>query len=582
MSNPANILIIDDDPVIRRLVVKTLQKEGMNTTDVSNGTEGAKVFREGRFDVVLLDVIMPNGLDGYATCAKIREQETGKHTPVLMMTGLEDVESVNRAFEVGATDFVSKPINIPLLGHRIRYVLRAANTTQSLLDSERRLHHLAYFDSLTSLPNRTFFQEHVQIMIALAQRQQLKLSILFLDIDGFKRINDTLGHHLGDQVLQEAGNRLRNCLRDSDTLIRMDNTDKASVSLARLGGDEFTVLLPSIKRNEDAAVVAERIRLALAQPYLLQDQELYTTTSIGISIYPVDGDNQMELLKNADLAMYHAKREGGNCFRYFSPDMTGAAKRRLVLTNHLHKAIELNELELHYQPQLDLETGKYCGLEALLRWNCQELGRISPAEFIPLAEETNLIIRIGEWVLREACFQAKSWRDQNVTLGRMAVNVSAKQLLHRGFISQVINALSDSGLEPNALELEVTESALIFEEAAILETLNTFKKMGIQLSIDDFGTGYSSLNRLMNFPIDCLKIDQSFIRDLELNSAKAAIVAAIIQMAEGLSMSVIAEGVETQGELDFVKNRQCKQVQGYLLCRPLPSTQVEEFLKAQA
>jgi diguanylate cyclase len=585
MSNQANILIIDDDPVIRRLVVKTLQKEGMNTTDVSNGTEGAKAFREGRFDAVLLDVIMPNGLDGYATCAKIREQETGKtgkHTPVLMMTGLDDVESVNRAFDVGATDFVSKPINIPLLGHRIRYVLRAANTTQSLLDSERRLHNLAYFDNLTGLPNRTFFQEHVQTMIALAQRQQSKLSVLFLDIDGFKRINDTLGHHLGDQVLQEAGNRLKNCLRVSDTLIRMDRTDKDSVSLARLGGDEFTVLLSSIKRNEDAAVVAERIRLALAQPYVLHDQELYTTTSIGISIYPIDGDNEMDLLKNADLAMYHAKREGGNSFRYFSADMTGAAKRRLVLTNHLHKAIELNELELHYQPQLDLETGKYCGLEALLRWNCQELGRISPAEFIPLAEETNLIIRIGEWVLREACFQAKSWRDQNITLGRMAVNVSAKQLLHKGFVSQVLNALSDSGLEPNALELEVTESALIFEEVAILETLNTFKKMGIQLSIDDFGTGYSSLNRLMNFPIDCLKIDQSFIRDLEQNSAKAAIVAAIIQLAEGLGMSVIAEGVETQGELDFVKNRQCKQVQGYLLCKPLPSTQVEEFLKAQA
>ncbi len=581
MPAQAHILIIDDDPLIRRLVSKTLQNEGMQATVAASGEEGLKIFEEGSFDAILLDVMMPNGMDGFATCTKIREQPIGQRIPVLMMTGLDDLDSVNRAFEVGATDFVSKPINIPLLGHRILYTLRASNTTQSLLDSEKRLHHMAYFDNLTGLPNRTFFQEHLQIMIALAQRHQQKLGVLFLDIGGFKRINDTLGHHLGDQVLHEASNRLRKCLRTSDVLSRMDGSPQDNILLARLGGDKFTVLLSSIERDEDAATVGERIRKSIAEPFVIGEHELYMTTSIGISIFPVDGENALDLLKNADLAMHHASRAGGNSYQYFSVNMNEAAIRRLVLDNHLHKAIERNELELHYQPQLDLSTGEYLGVEALLRWNCHELGRISPAEFIPLAEDNSLIIRIGEWVLRTACIQAKSWHDQGLILGRMAVNVSGKQLLHKVFPSLVAKILTETGLEPNALELEVTESALIFDEGVILEVLQSLKKIGVQLSIDDFGTGYSSLSRLMNFPIDCLKIDQSFIRDLEQNPAKAAIVVAIIEMAKGMNMSVIAEGVETPGQLDFIKNRQCKEAQGYLLCRPLPSRQVEEFLRNQ-
>lgn len=581
MSEQAHILVIDDDPLIRRLVAKTLQNEGMQTTVAASGDEGLALFKEHGADAILLDVIMPNGLDGYTTCTQIREQSAGQHIPILMMTGLEDLDSINRAFEAGATDFISKPINIPLLGHRIRYILRAAQTTQSLLDSEKRLHHMAYFDNLTDLPNRTFFQEHLRIMIALAHRHQQKLGVLFLDIDGFKRINDTLGHLMGDQVLQETSNRLRKCLRASDAFTRMGTPPQDGISLARLGGDEFTVLLSSIERNEDAATVAERIRKSLAEPYILGHQEVYTTTSIGISIFPIDGESELELLKNADLAMYYAKRVGGNAYRYFSIHMTDAAKRRLLLDNQLHKALERDELELHYQPQFDLTTGQYCGVEALLRWNCQELGRISPAEFIPLAEDNGLIIQIGEWVLREACLQAKSWQDQNVLLTRMAVNVSGKQLLHKAFPLLVATVLAETGLNPDALELEVTESALIFEEDSVLEVLQALKQIGVQLSIDDFGTGYSSLSRLMNFPIDCLKIDQSFIRDLEQNSAKTAIVTAIIQMAEGMSMNVIAEGIETQDQLEFVKRNNCKEIQGYLLCKPLPSTQVEEFLRDQ-
>jgi diguanylate cyclase (GGDEF)-like protein len=580
MKDQTHIIVIDDDPLIRLVVAMALQAIGLTISEAASGEEGLQLFNQMGADAILLDVMMPNGMDGYATCAAFRNLPGGQHIPVLMMTGLEDLESINHAFEAGATDFITKPINIPLLGHRVRYMLRASHTTYRLVESEQRLHRMAYFDSLTELPNRQFFKEHLQHMIALAKRQKLKLGVLFLDLDGFKRINDTLGHHLGDLVLQATGERLRENIRTSDTLTHTV-TAQGNLSIARLGGDEFTVLLSMIKRNEDAATVAERIRINLAKSLVFDDHELYTTASIGIAIYPDDGETAEELLRNADLAMYYAKRDGGNMYRYFSAKMSETALRRLNLENHLRKAIELDELELHYQPQLDVATGKFCGLEALIRWNCQELGRLSPAEFIPLAEETGLIVGIGEWVLRKACHQAKNWRDQGIPLSSIGVNVSAIQFLHKGFSSLIEAILAETGLEPDVLELELTESVLIHSEDIVLDVLLTLKQIGVQLAIDDFGTGYSSLSRLKNFPIDRLKIDQSFISNLEQDSENAAIAIAVIAMAEGMNMKVIAEGVETVGQLAFLKNMRCAEVQGYLLSRPLSSAKVEEFLLQQ-
>ncbi len=577
MKNQYQIIVIDDDPLIRLVVAMALKAAGLSTVEAESGEEGLCSFKKAGADAILLDVMMPNGMDGFATCKELRKLPGGLHIPVLMMTGLEDLDSINHAFEAGATDFITKPINIPLLGHRVRYMLRASQTTQRLVESERRLHRMAYFDSLTELPNRQFFKEHLQHMIALSERQKLRQGVLFLDLDGFKRINDTLGHHLGDLVLQETGERLRRSIRASDTLVRA-GTDEDGLSIARLGGDEFTVLLSAIERNEDAATVAERIRVNLSQPFNFGDNELYTTTSIGIAIYPDDGNTAEDLLKNADLAMYYAKRAGGNMYQYFTSKMSEAALRRLTLENHLRKAIELEEMELHYQPQLDVATGKFCGLEALIRWNCQELGQLSPAEFIPLAEETGLIVGIGEWVLREACQKAKQWRDQGIPLRRMAVNVSAIQFLHKGFSSLVTTILAETGLEPEVLELELTESVLINEEDIVLNVLKSLKNIGVKLAIDDFGTGYSSLSRLKNFPIDRLKIDQGFVRNIEQDSDNAAIVVAVIAMAEGMDMKVIAEGVETDGQLAFLRNKRCNEVQGYFLSKPLPNSKVEEFL----
>ena len=580
MQDDAHVLIIDDDPLIRILASQALGAVGLKTTVASSAEEGLKLFLEHGADAILLDVVMPDGMDGFVACTQLRSLPGGQHIPVLMMTGLDDLESINRAFESGATDFITKPIKIPLLGHRVRYMLRSANTTMRLLESERRLHRMAYFDSLTELPNRVFFREHLQYMIALAHRQKHKLAVLFLDLDGFKRINDTLGHHIGDLVLQETGNRLRKSLRASDVLIHSGTTEDG-ISLARLGGDEFTVLLSMIERNEGAATVAERIRGNLAQAFTCGDHELYTTSSIGIAIYPEDGESAEELLKNSDMAMYYAKRDGGNNYRYFTNMMTEAALRRLSLENHLRKAIDRLELDLHYQPVFDLARGQFCGVEALLRWNNPELGQISPAEFIPLAEETGLIINIGEWVLRKACLQANDWLKQGIPLGRMAVNISAMQILHKGFASQVDKILRETNLEPHLLELELTETALISDESNVLDVLIALKRIGIQLAIDDFGMGYSSLSRLKNFPIDRLKIDQSFISDIELYSDNGAIATAIIAMAKSMVMKVTAEGVETKGQLAFLEKKDCNEAQGYLLSKPLPAAQIEELLRKE-
>ncbi len=573
-----HILIIDDDSMICMLVAKALKSAGLNVTIASSGEEGIRVFKEKGADAILLDVVMPTGMDGFEACIKIRELPSSQNVPILIMTGADDVESVNHAYEVGATDFITKPINLALLSHRLRYMLRSSETTRSLIESERRMHRMAYFDDLTELPNRLSFKESLQVMISFAQREKHKLAVLFLDIDGFKRINDTLGHHMGDQMIKTIGSRLRKMLRNSDVIVRMGVNEHENISLARLGGDEFTVLLSKIERNEDAAIVAERIREKLETPLILGDQELYTSTSIGISIFPDDGESADEILKNADMAMYHAKRAGGNSYRYFSTQMTEVANRRLMLEKHIHKALGNNEFELHYQPQYDLATEKYCGVEALIRWRNQELGFISPAEFIPLTEETGLIVGIGEWVLRESCRQAKNWHDQGLMI-RMAVNVSARQLRQKDFSEVVAKVVAETDINPELLELEVTESALISEEDNVLEVLQALKKIGVLLAIDDFGTGYSSLSRLKNFPIDRLKVDRSFVNDLEKDTANVAIVTAIIGMANVMNMNVIAEGVETKEQLAIVKTKHCDEVQGYLLCKPLPAPQVEIFLK---
>lgn len=577
MPKPTHVLVIDDDSMIRLLISKALQDEQWQVMVADSGEAGLKHFTEKKYDVVLLDVMMPNGMDGFATCTALRKLPNGALIPIVMMTGLEDIESINLAFELGATDFITKPINFALLRHRVRYMLKASQMTQTLAQSEQHLHRLAYYDSLTELPNRQFFYEHLQQMIALAERQRNKLAVLFLDLDGFKHINDTLGHRVGDLLIQASSLRLHKNIRSSDLVARNEGTQDDNF-LARLGGDEFTLLLSVIERHEDAAIVAERIRASLAEPFVIAGQELFISASIGIAIYPENGNTGDVLLQSADLAMYQAKRDGGNNYCYFSSSMTTIAQRRLQTENHLRKAIEQGELELYYQPQLDIKTGRYEAVETLLRWHSQELGSISPAEFIPLAEESNLIIYIGEWVLREACRQFVSWQKEGIPIARIAVNVSAVQFLHKDFPTLVAEVIAETGIAPSALELELTETSLISDANSITTVLASLKELGIELAIDDFGTGYSSLSRLKDFPIDRLKIDQSFVKDLEVNEGNAAIAIAIIAMAKSMRMKVIAEGVENKAQQTFLEQNHCDELQGYLLSRPLPAKQLKAFL----
>jgi len=576
MPQATRLLIVDDDPLTRTLIGGTLKTMGFDIAEAGDGLECLALFGSEPVDAVLLDVMMP-GMDGFTACAELRKLPQGRHTPIIIMTGLDDLESITHAFEAGATDFITKPINFPLLGHRVRYALKASDTTRRFADSERRLHRLAYFDSLTELPNREFFKEHLHYMVSLAAAKGSPLAVLFLDLDGFKRINDTLGHPLGDKVLRAAAERLRQSLR-AGTAVGWSDRFREGDALARLGGDEFTVLLSRIERAEDASLAAERIRTALGQALKIGGQELYTTTSIGIAVFPEDGGNADELLRNADLAMYYAKRDGGNTHRRFSGQMAAAVLKRMTLENLLRKAIERGELRLHYQPQFNIGNGTVAGAETLLRWTNPELGMVSPAEFIPLAEDTGLIAPIGEWVLRNACAQARAWRDQGLTLPRVAVNVSAVQFLHKGFPDLVTRILEETGLEPRTLELELTESALMRDADSAALALRTLKDIGVQLAIDDFGTGYSSLSRLKQFPIDRLKIDRSFVRDIETDADDAAIAVAIIAMASSMRLEVVAEGVETPGQLEFLRNRGCHEVQGFLLSRPLPAEQIAALL----
>lgn len=383
MQSQANVLIIIADPALRSQVSEAIRSAGLQTSEATSAELGLGLCTQNGADAVILDSSLPGGMDGFAACVAVRALTEAENTPILVVTESEDIGLICRAYEAGATDFMAKPANIPVLVCRLRYLLCTSRQMAGrLLESERRLQRLANYDGLTDLPNRQFFREYLQHMVTLGRRQGLKLAVLFMDLDGFKRLNDTLGHSLGDQVLQAAGERLQMGLRGSDILARTDTSQSGS-SLARLGGDEFTVLLSAIARSEDAATVADRMLANFAQPFHIGGHELYTTTSIGIAIFPEDGGTGDELLKNADLAMYSAKRKGGNQYQYFSPDMTAFALRRHDLERHLRKAIGRGELAMHYQPLIDIALGRYTGMEALLRWDNHELGEVLPEELSP-------------------------------------------------------------------------------------------------------------------------------------------------------------------------------------------------------
>ncbi|MDX1405783.1 MAG: EAL domain-containing protein [Woeseiaceae bacterium] len=675
------VLIADDDGTHRRVLRSVLEKAGFRVETAEDGRQALEIFDDKAPDVVLLDIEMPE-LDGFSVCEEIRARESLRETPIFIITGREDDDAVERAYSLGATDFLNKPIGLAVLPHRIRYVLRTSTSLNDLrgliraipdlifvvnehgevqeglsrgdathtqqiqalstaskvnfypcenddaaracikraletgktqvhehtleaLDihletrfvnrdqntvlaivrditerkkSEDRIFNLAYFDELTALPNRQLFGQSLERTIEKAQRDDEKFAVLFVDLDRFKRINDTLGHSVGDELLKDVARRLEKCIRATDSISRIEAFNE-EVQLARLGGDEFVIQLYGIESEETVATIATRIINVLTPPFSCEGHQFVVTPSIGVALYPQDGTSAEELLMNADSAMYRAKFAGRNNFQFFSETMRSKSLHRLDLENEIRKALDNNQFQLHYQPKADAESWTLVGAEALLRWNHPERGFIQPAEFIPVAEETGLIVPIGQWVLREACKQAKIWTNAPFGNIAVAVNISSHQFQSDSLIDDVLGAALSAGIDPKSLELEITESVLLQDVENTLVALNTLKRAGISLSVDDFGTGYSSLSYLKRFPIDTLKIDRSFVKDIHLDQDDAAICAAILAMARQLGLNVVAEGVETKEQLEFLRHHGCNQIQGFLCSKPLSAQQFDVLLR---
>jgi diguanylate cyclase (GGDEF)-like protein len=557
------IVVADDDRAMRFALHNVLQQDGYRVEQATNGQQALALCARCKPDLVLMDARMPK-MDGFTACSRIRELPEVGNVPVLIITALDDDHSIERAFSAGASDYIPKPVHFAVLRQRVARMLEASRAQQHVT-------RLAYEDALTGLPNRTLFRERLETLVAerpAGDGPPRVHAILFLDLDRFKLTNDTMGHEVGDMLLKVAAERIRGCLGARDIV-------------SRFGGDEFIAILADIGAPDQAAGVAERIRAAVCQPFSFLGRELYISTSIGIAMYPADGDNGGLLIKHADMAMFRAK-ERGNGFRFFEVSMASEISRKLRLESDLRRALDRGELLLHYQPQADLATGAIVGVEALVRWQHPYFGQVPPSQFIPLAEETGLIESIGEWVLRAACAQNKAWQEAGLPPMVVAVNLSARQL-DLDYEARVIGkALADTGLEPRYLELELTESTVMKDPAKTRDTLRGLKARGISISIDDFGTGYSSLNHLKHFPFDKLKIDQTFISDMTEDSDDQGIVLTILAIARTMKLKVIAEGVETQEQMEYLKRHGCDEIQGYYCSRPLPPDEATALLRRRA
>ena len=543
------------------LLIKRLLFEAGNKRFVlewKNSYEaGLASIHQGDHDVYLLDYQLGkrSGLD------LLREGiYDGCKAPMILLTVNADQGIDTEAIKSGAADSLVKgQMTSSLLERSIRYAIERKK-------ADERMTYLAQYDALTGLANRTLFKELLSQALARAERAGKHVALMFLDLDRFKIINDSLGHDAGDQVLKIVAERLRSRMRKSDTV-------------ARLGGDEFTVILEAIGTVQDATHVAQELLQIVGQSIMVQDQEVFVTPSIGIAIYPQYGKDPETLIKNADMAMYRAKRQGRNTYRFYTMEGSGKTSQHLAIESSLRRGLDREEFLLHYQPQIDITNGRVVALEALLRWQTPERGMIQPDDFIPLAEENGMIVSLGEWVLRTACRQNQAWQQAGLPPICVGVNLSARQFRQRNFVETVGRILKESELDPKYLDLELTESLLFESNGATKGRLKELKELGIQISIDDFGTGYSSLSYLKAFPIDTLKIDRTFVGDIPISEEDSAIASGMIALAHGLHMKATAEGVETLAQLDFLRERGCDAIQGFLMSPPVPAEEIESCLR---
>jgi len=677
LENPV-VLVADDDLTHLLVAEEVLQQAGFRVVTATDGRQALELFDKVKPDIVLLDVEMP-GLNGFDICKAIRFKEVGRETPIILITGLEDDRSVNRAYDLGATDFVNKPIAWSVLPHRIRYVLKASmslndlrglisavpdlifivnadgeaqedqigqqktfnsngeitaypckddplatecvrkaletglpqvyehgvpgqsvfletrfiardkNSVLALVrditqkkESEAKILDLAYFDGLTRLPNRQLFSDSLDHTIRVAEREKQGFSIFFIDLDQFKRINDTLGHSVGDSLLEGVAERLDHCAKSIVCPESPSLGPEGKIRLARLGGDEFGIKLYGVDSASAVEGFASDVVSAMNTPFTCDGHQFVVTPSIGVAIYPQDGDTREALLMNADSAMYRAKKAGRNNYKFHSETMRVRSLSRLNLEGEIRAAVEEEQFELYYQPKVNVTTGAVVSAEALLRWNHPERGMVSPAEFIPVAEETGLILPLSQWVLKEACQQVRKWWEGPSHGIPVAVNISSYHFYADCLIQDVFNAISAAGIEERYLELEITESMLLRNVEETIVALKTLREAGVRLSVDDFGTGYSSLSYLKRFPIDTLKIDRSFVENLHRDPDDAAICAAILAMAQQLGLNVVAEGVELEEQLEFLSGHGCDEIQGYLFSKPVPADEFETLFLAKS
>ncbi len=554
----ATILCVEDEALLREDIVEELENDGYNVLQAADGQEGLEMMLKHEPDLVICDITMPH-MNGHDLVKTLREKHPEfADTPFIFLSALADREDILEGLNIGADDYLTKPIDIDMLLGKIKTSLRQVERMTT--KKEQQLVYMAHHDVLTDLPNRVLLNERLEQALQLSKRGQ-GFAVLFLDLDRFKSVNDTLGHMVGDELLKAVAKRLRGCVREIDTI-------------ARMGGDEFAIVQALSQQPRDATTLAQRIGEAIKAPFDLKDHQVVVDTSIGIAVAPDDGTDPDQLLKNADLALYRAKKDGRGIYRFFEPEMDARMQARRELELDLRKALQLEEFELHYQPLVNLETGNISGFEALLRWNHPERGMVSPLDFIPLTEEIGLIIPLGEWVLRTACAQAADWPVST----KVAVNLSSVQFRSDNLVQAVFSALANSGIAAGRLELEITENVLLLDDQSTLETLHNLRDLGVRIALDDFGTGNSSLNYLRSFPFDKIKLDKSFVSDLSENGGECAIVDAVANMSRSLGMSTTAEGVETEEQLRMVKKAGYTEMQGYLLSPPRTAAEISKML----
>ena len=565
------ILVIEDEEFVRENIVELLDAEGFEVIGAEDGRMGLNLARAMVPDLILCDVMMPE-LDGYGVLTALRQDSILAAVPFIFLTAKAAKADLRQGMELGADDYLTKPFTrAELLGAIISRLKKQAAVQEryhtELQQAKEQLEYLIHNDSLTNLPNRLSLRDRFKQVQPTDTDTEKLVGVLCLSLDRFNQINDNLGHIVGDLLIKAVAERLTACVGREDTV-------------ARLSADQFAIIVATIEHKKEVGNLAQTILEKLSETFALAGQEIFVTASIGIGLYPRDGAELEQLLNHANTAMAKAKQQGGDQYEFYTAAFNIGSSERLALQSSLRHALEREELQVYYQPLVNLKTGRIVGAEALVRWQHPERGLVSPDKFIPVAEETGLIMPIGEWVLHTACKQTKLWQTAGFSSLRVAINLSSRQFSQIDLRKQLVQILMETGLDPKYIELELTESMLVQNTEVAIRRLNALKALGVEIAIDDFGTGYSSLSYLQQFPFDILKIDRCFIRNITENANNAAITKAIIAMAKSLNLKLIAEGVETEAELSFVYQQQCDGMQGFLFSRPVPAQEFEQLLKA--